>query len=65
MALCSEPLPVRITEERCFGTPPVKKVVPIAILNFSGVVSAKADVKSLRNENYERRRSHQTLGVGA
>lgn len=41
VVLCSEPLPLRITEKRCFGTPSAKKVVPIGILDSRALLARK------------------------
>lgn len=41
VVLCSEPLPLKISEERCLGTPSAEKVVPIAILNSRALLARK------------------------
>ncbi len=41
VVLCSEPLPLRISEEQCLGTPSARKVVPIAILNSRALLARK------------------------
>jgi hypothetical protein len=41
VVLCSESLPLRITEQRCFGTPSAEKVVPIGILDSRALLARK------------------------